>query len=51
MLAQVSYPYLRGIEDGIRTGPSIALLTRLASVYGRDVRELLTHAPDRAGTR
>lgn len=48
VLARVSYPYLRGIEDGIRTGPSIALLTRLASVYGRDVRELFTDARRRA---
>lgn len=51
VLAQVSYPYLRGIEDGYRTGPSVALLTRLANVYRRDVRELLTDDPDRAGTR
>ena len=51
VLAQVSYPYLRGIEDGIRPTPSLALLTRLAEVYGRDVRELFTDDPDRASAR
>lgn len=49
--ADVSYPYLRGIEDGIRPAPSLALLTRLADVYGRDVRELFTDDSERAGTR
>jgi transcriptional regulator with XRE-family HTH domain len=51
VLAPVSYPYLRGIEDGIRPTPSLALLTRLAEVYDRDLRELFTDDPDRAGAR
>ena len=40
--APMSYPYLRALEDGRRVRPSIAVLTRLAEVYGRDVRELFT---------
>ena len=51
VLAPVSYPYLRAIEDGYRTSPSLALLTRLAEVYRRDVRELFTDDSDRAGAR
>lgn len=48
----VSYPNLRGIEDGTRTRLSVALLTRLAEFYGRDVRELFTDdADDLAGAR
>ena len=39
--AEVSYPHLRALEDGARS-PSIAVLTRIAAVYGRDVRELFT---------
>jgi transcriptional regulator with XRE-family HTH domain len=46
--AGVSYPYLRAIEDGKRYSPSIALLARLAAVYGHDVSELFTTTP--AGT-
>jgi len=52
--AEVSYPYLRAIEDGARARPSIALLTRLAAAYGRDVRELFTDRgedAERAGAR
>ena len=51
VLAQVSYPYLRRIEDGYKASPSMAVLTRLAAVYRRDVRELFTDDPERAGTR
>ena len=51
VLAQVSYPYLRRIEDGYKASPSMELLTRLAAVYRRDVRELFTDDPERAGTR
>ena len=51
MLAPVSYPYLRAIEDGVPDQPGLALLTRLAEVYGRDVRELFTDDPDPAGAR
>jgi transcriptional regulator with XRE-family HTH domain len=40
--AQMSYPYLRALEDGRRVRPSIELLARLAEVYGRDIRELFT---------
>jgi transcriptional regulator with XRE-family HTH domain len=46
VLAQVSYPYLRAIEDGARANPSIRLLTRLAAVYGRDPGELFTTDDD-----
>ena len=35
VLAQLSYPYLRAIEDGARPNPSVHLLGRLAAVYGR----------------
>jgi transcriptional regulator with XRE-family HTH domain len=42
VLAQVSYPYLRAIEDGASPNPSIHLLGRLAAVYHRDVGELFT---------
>jgi transcriptional regulator with XRE-family HTH domain len=50
--APVSYPYLRALEDGLRDRPSLALLTRLAEVYGRDIRELFTDdAAAPAGTR
>jgi transcriptional regulator with XRE-family HTH domain len=46
--AQVSYPYLRRLED-LGGNPSAALLARIAAVYGRDVRELF--ALDPAGVR
>ena len=49
--APMSYPYLRALEDGRRTRPSIGLLTRLAEVYGRDVRELFTDDAAQAGAR
>jgi transcriptional regulator with XRE-family HTH domain len=49
--ADVSYPYLRSIEDGNRVRPSIELLTRLAGVYDRDIRELFTDYPEPAGAR
>lgn len=42
VLAQLSYPYLRAIEDGARPNPSIHLLGRLAAVYGKPVGELFT---------
>jgi transcriptional regulator with XRE-family HTH domain len=48
--AQVSYPHLRRLEDG-DANPSAALLARIAAVYGRDIRELFTDDPDRAGAR
>ena len=51
VLGQVSYPYLRRIEDGYKASPSMALLTRLAAVYRRDVHELFTDDADRAGAR
>lgn len=46
----VSFSYLRAIENGHKTSPSIELLERLAALYGGDVRELFT-APDPAGAR
>jgi transcriptional regulator with XRE-family HTH domain len=50
--AQVSYSYLRAIEDGARVNPSIAVLTRLAGVFGRRVGELFTDdEPEPAGAR
>jgi transcriptional regulator with XRE-family HTH domain len=52
VLADVSYPYLRAIEHGQRQRPSIELLTRLAAVYDRDLRELFTgHHDAPAGAR
>ena len=48
--AQVSYPYLRRLEDE-GGNPSAALVVRIATVYGRDVRELFTPDPDPAGAR
>ena len=44
VLARVSYPYLRALEDGAPTArnPSFAVLARIASVYGRDPGELFT---------
>ena len=44
--AEVSYPYLRRLED-LGGNPSAALLARIAAVYGRDIRELF----DPAGVR
>ena len=44
VLARVSYPYLRQIEDQGRN-PSAALLARLAEVYGRPLDELFTPDP------
>ena len=49
--AQCSYSYLRRLEDGTHSNPSAALLARIAAVYGRDIRELFTDDPDRAGAR
>jgi transcriptional regulator with XRE-family HTH domain len=47
--AKISFPYLHAIEDGSRS-PSADVLTRLAGVYGQDVRELFSdHEP--AGVR
>jgi transcriptional regulator with XRE-family HTH domain len=37
--ASISFPYLRHIESGFRS-PSADVLTRLAGVYGQDVRDL-----------
>jgi transcriptional regulator with XRE-family HTH domain len=37
--ADISFSYLRAIEDGQRS-PSADVLTRLAGVYGQDVRDL-----------
>jgi transcriptional regulator with XRE-family HTH domain len=52
VLANVSYPHLRGIEDGVRKRPSLPLLTRLAAVYNRDLRDLFTEHDDApAGVR
>lgn len=49
--AQCSYTYLRRLEDGTHSNPSAALAARIAAVYGRDIRELFTDDPDRAGAR
>jgi transcriptional regulator with XRE-family HTH domain len=38
--AEVSYTYLRAIEDGNRVNPSAPLLARIAAVYGHSVGEL-----------
>jgi transcriptional regulator with XRE-family HTH domain len=51
VLADVSYPYLRAVEDGASPNPSIHLLTRLAAVYGRDIGELFTDDAEPAGAR
>lgn len=53
VLANVSYPYLRSMEDGraYASHPSFALLTRLAAVYQRDIRELFTDDSETAGAR
>jgi len=48
--AQVSYPYLRRLED-LGGNPSAALLARIAAVYGRSIDELFTPDPDPAGAR
>jgi len=37
--ADISFAYLRAVENGSRS-PSADVLTRLADVYGRDVRGL-----------
>ena len=50
--AEVSYTYLRSLEDGAAKNPTIALLTRIAAVYGRDIRDLFTdHDEPMAGAR
>lgn len=49
--AQVSYTYLRRLEDGSHSNPSAALAARLAEVYGRDLRELFVSDPDPASAR
>jgi transcriptional regulator with XRE-family HTH domain len=47
--AEVSYPHYRAVEDGTR-GPSVALLERLAAVFGRSAGELFTGSDaERAG--
>jgi transcriptional regulator with XRE-family HTH domain len=47
--SQVSYPYLRTLED--RGGnPSAEVVARIAAVYGRPMDELFTD-PDPAGAR
>jgi len=48
--AEISYPYLRQLEDK-GGNPSAAVLARLAAVYGRDLGELFTTEPDPAGAR
>lgn len=50
VLADVSYPYLKGLEGGAYRNPSAALLTRLANTFGRSVGELFPDA-DAAGVR
>lgn len=50
VLAQVSYPYLRALEDGAHRTPSIRVIERLAAVYHRPIGELFTSDPDPAGT-
>jgi transcriptional regulator with XRE-family HTH domain len=47
--AEISYTYLRRLEDGTSNNPSAMVLARIAAVYGRDVGELFT--PDPAGAR
>ena len=51
VLAQVSYPYLRAIEDGYQDRPEPRAADPAGWVYGRDVRELFTDDADRAGAR
>jgi transcriptional regulator with XRE-family HTH domain len=51
--AGLSWPYLRALEDR-RTyarHPSLALLTRLAEFFGRDITELFAEDTDTAGAR
>lgn len=48
--AKVSYPHLRAVEDGTQY-PSIALLERLAAVFGRSAGELFTDDAESAGAR
>lgn len=49
--AQVSYSYLRAIEDGARVNPSAPLLARIAAVYGRSLDELFTDGTEPASAR
>lgn len=51
--ADISFPYLRRLEDGTASNPTASVLARLAAAYGRDVGELFTAdpAPDPAGAR
>ena len=51
--ADMSFSYLRRLEDGTANNPSASVLARLAAVYGRDVGELFTPdpEPDPAGAR
>jgi len=46
--AEISYTYLRQLEDK-GGNPSASVLARLAAVYGRDLGELFTTEPNRAG--
>jgi transcriptional regulator with XRE-family HTH domain len=45
-----SLSYLHRLESA-GGNPSIGMAARLAAVYGRDIRELLTADPDPAGAR
>lgn len=49
--ADMSFSYLRQLEDGTARNPSASVLARLAAVYGRDVGELFTPDHDPAGAR
>jgi transcriptional regulator with XRE-family HTH domain len=48
--AQVSYGYLRAIENGGRVNPSAQILARIAAVYGRSLDELFDDS-EPAGAR
>lgn len=56
--ADISFPYLRAIEDTDRVHPSVAVLDRMTRVYGRTLAELFADddescaaSGDRAGAR
>ncbi len=52
VLAKVSYPYLRALEDGAATNPTFAVVARIAAVYGRSPAELFAADTDEpAGAR
>jgi transcriptional regulator with XRE-family HTH domain len=50
VLVPVSYSYLRDVMRGVKQ-PSIEMLTRIAAVYGRDMRDLFTNDAASAGAR